>query len=208
MVLDAARVREAILRALDGLESQSGYLSELDAAIGDGDMGSSIANGCRGIREELPAAASGISTLLQEAGLIFSETAGATIGALVGTALIRAGGAVKGKDALELGDLAAMLAAAEQGIRERGKAQAGNKTLLDAIIPAREALEASVAKHASLTEAGAAAVEAARQGMLATVDMTAAFGRGRWLGERSVGHQDAGATAVYLLLVSLAGSPH
>lgn len=203
--LDATQVRAAIVRATSDLEAHTKYLSELDAAIGDGDMGLSIANGCRAIRAELPEDGAEISGLLGEAGLIFSEAAGATIGALVGTALIRAGGAAKGKSSITLADLAQMLCAAESGIRDRGKAEAGDKTLLDAIIPAREALEAAATGREALAKGGKAAVAAAKAGTTATIEMTAKFGRGRWLGERSKGHQDAGATAVYLLLVSLIG---
>lgn len=204
-VLDSQAVRAAIVGTCNGLEAETSRLSELDAAIGDGDMGLSIANGCRAIREELPSEGATVATLLSEAGLIFSESAGATIGALVGTALIRAGKAVRDKETLELADLAAMLAAAEQGIAERGKAQAGDKTLLDALIPARHALENAIAGGKSEQETVTAVLRAARQGVTATKDMVAKFGRGRWLGERSRGHEDAGATAVYLLLVSLAG---
>jgi len=204
-VLDAQAVRVAILRACTALEAETARLSELDAAIGDGDMGLSIANGCRAIREQLPSSGATITTLMSEAGLIFSEAAGATIGALVGTSLIRAGKAARDKETLDLTDLSAMLAAAEQGIAERGKAQAGDKTLLDAIIPARQALENSAADGNPAEEAISAMLRAAGEGVNATRDMVAKFGRGRWLGERSRGHEDAGATAAYLLLISIAG---
>jgi len=200
-----SQVRAAIVKATSDLEAKAACLSQLDAAIGDGDMGHSIANGCRAIREELSQKHPDVMALLSEAGLIFSESAGATIGALVGIALLRAGATAKGKVDIGVSDLAEMLRAAEDGIRARGKAAAGDKTLLDAIIPARQALESCAVKNCSLAKAGRDILEASRAGMIATTEMTAKFGRGRWLGERSKGHQDAGATAVYLLFSSLAG---
>ncbi|WP_108459731.1 dihydroxyacetone kinase family protein [Devosia naphthalenivorans] len=202
--LDAPAVRAAIMKATTDLEVATGQLSALDAAIGDGDMGLSIANGCRAIREELPPESADIAALLSEAGLIFSEKAGATIGALVGTALIRAGKSVRSKTTIGLPDLATMLLAAEQGIAERGKAQAGDKTLLDALIPARLALEMAIARGTTVDGAVEAMLTAAHGGVTNTAEMVAKFGRGRYLGERSRGHEDAGATAVYLLLASLA----
>jgi dihydroxyacetone kinase len=129
-----------------------------------------------------------IGTILTKSGLAFNGTAASTIGALFATACLRAGRVVQGKQAIGLPDLAAMAAAAAAGIQERGKAQRGDKTVLDALLPAATALQA-----------------AAEAGVQATIPLKAQVGRAAWIAERSVGHPDPGATSFALMLKSAVG---
>jgi dihydroxyacetone kinase-like protein len=128
------------------------------------------------------------------------------MGALLGTALIEAGKEVRGRNQVGLQEVARMVSAAAAGVQERGKAGLGDKTMLDALIPAAEALERSVQEEHSLLEALRRAQFAAEQGAQSTSEMKAAFGRARWLGERTIGHLDPGATAISLVFCSIVRS--
>jgi dihydroxyacetone kinase-like protein len=146
-----------------------------------------------------------IGTLLTKSGLAFNGTAASTIGALLATACLRAGAVAKGKMALTVPDLAALLEAAATGIQTRGKAQLGDKTVLDAMIPAATALRAAATAGAGIEAALQAALVAAEEGVQATIPLKAQIGRAAWIAERSVGHQDPGATSFYLMLKSAVG---
>jgi phosphoenolpyruvate---glycerone phosphotransferase subunit DhaL len=188
------------------LQAQRDYFIELDSAIGDGDLGITIDRGFQGVRDGLPGHGQDIGRILAKVGMDFANSAGSTMGALMGTAFMRAGKQVQGQTEIGLADIARMAKAAEDGIKERGKAQAGDKTVLDAMIPAREALEQAQQAGASLQDALDRALAAAEKGVQATIPMQASFGRARWLGERSIGHQDPGATFISLMLKSAADS--
>lgn len=203
--IDAPRLSEYLVALCFALEAEKENLSTLDAAIGDGDMGVSIANGFRAIRENLNSDTNDIGKVLQDAGLAFSDAAGATIGALVSLGLLRAARIVTGKTTIDLNDVASMVKAAEEGIRERGKAGLGDKTLLDALIPARIALEEALSQGLEPQQIATGVLQAAENGMKATIPMKATHGRSRWLGERTEGHQDPGATAIYLMVRALVG---
>ncbi len=202
--VDTERAAEILTAVCLAMEEAKGRLNELDSAVGDGDSGISLSYGFRAVREGLAEHPQDVGKTLMQAGVRFADAAGATIGALLSTAFLRAGKEVQGRSEVGLPELARMVAAAEKGIRERGKAQPGNKTMLDALAPAAAALETAAGEGVSLEEALARAVAAAEQGALATANMVAGFGRSRWLGERTLGHQDPGATAVYLILRSAA----
>ena len=179
------------------------YLCALDGAMGDGDQGVTMAIGFGAIAAALPALADqDIGTILTRSGLAFNGTAASTIGALFATACLRAGKVVKGKTALDLADLAAMAAAACTGIQARGKAQLGDKTVLDALVPTVAALQAAAARGTPLEAALAQALAAAEAGVQATIPLKAQVGRAAWLAERSVGHPDPGATSFTLMLKS------
>jgi dihydroxyacetone kinase-like protein len=181
-------------------------LCVLDAAMGDGDQGITMTLGFGAIAAALPALADqDIGTLLTKSGLAFNGTAASTIGALLATACLRAGAVAKGKMALTVPDLAALLEAAATGIQTRGKAQLGDKTVLDAMIPAATALRAAATAGAGIEAALQAALVAAEEGVQATIPLKAQIGRAAWIAERSVGHQDPGATSFYLMLKSAVG---
>ena len=185
------------------LIAQKDYLCELDGAMGDGDQGVTMAIGFGAIQAGLAALqGQDIGIILTTSGLAFNGTAASTIGALLATACLRAGKEVKGKTEIGLADLAAMAAAASAGIQERGKAQLGDKTVLDALAPTVTALQTAAAQGTPLPAALAQALAAAAAGLAATIPLKAKVGRAAWIAERSVGHQDPGATSFYLMLKS------
>ena len=207
-------VIDAWLRlAATRLHEQAPALTALDQAIGDGDHGTNMDRGFAAIVAMLDGPApegdsdrAQAAARLRGAGRTLISTVGGAAGPLYGTALIRAAGAIAGADgAAASSDVAiAGLDAAIGGIQALGKATAGEKTMLDALTPAGEAGRAAIARgadQATLTEAVAAAAEA---GAAATIPMLATKGRASYLGERSIGHQDPGATSAALLLRALA----
>lgn len=193
----------ALRKQAADLTARAEALRELDAAIGDGDLGITMTIGFQAVCEALPELeAADLSTLLMRAGMAFNRKAASTFGALYATMLMRAARVLKGVERIGAAEWAAMLAAAAEGVQERGKAQRGDKTMLDALIPAAEAAAAAVAAGASLSEAVARAADAAEEGARATVGMKARTGRSSWFSERTEGVQDPGATAVSLMLRS------
>ena len=182
------------------LAAQKDYLCALDGAMGDGDQGVTMAIGFGAIRQGLAALQDqDIGTILTKSGLAFNGTAASTIGALLATACLRAGREAKGKHEIGLAEIATMLAAAQSGIQERGKAQVGDKTVLDALAPTVAALQAAAAQDTPLSEALRQSLAAAEAGLQATIPLKAKMGRAAWIAERSVGHQDPGATSFYLM---------
>jgi dihydroxyacetone kinase-like protein len=195
---------EDVLRWLNALQKvfaeNRQRLTDLDAAVGDGDFGISLDRGFSAVQAELSAKPpADIRTAFQNAAGILIRTMGGTAGPLLGTFFLRAGTASANKSELSPADVVMLFQAGVEGIQQRGKAALGDKTMLDALLPAVDAMRRALEAGSGLTEIldrGAAAAEA---GMRATTTMQARKGRGSYLGERSVGHQDAGATASYLL---------
>lgn len=186
------------------LEGAQDLLRDLDAAMGDGDHGVTMKLGFGGIRKALPELEQqDIGTIIGRAGMIFNSAAASTIGVLLASACLRAGREVKGKTEIDLADVARMANAGVQGVRERGKAEVGNKTMLDTLVPWANALVKAESEGRSLPEGLSEAEEAAKQGMLGTKDLMSKVGRGSWLGERTIGLQDPGATSTYLMIRSL-----
>jgi dihydroxyacetone kinase-like protein len=188
------------------LREQRDYLTQLDAAIGDADHGTNMDRGFTAVVEVLGATGDPVSPgrLLTTAGSTLVSTVGGASGPLWGTALRRAGRALGGADEFGSGELASALEAALEGVVELGAAQEGEKTMVDALAPAVRTLRESLAGGASLAEAVQAAFEAGEEGMKATVPLQASKGRASYLGERSIGHQDPGATSTVLILGALA----
>jgi len=180
------------------------YLNELDGAIGDADFGTSISQGFKAVLEQLPAlASSDIGGLLSKVGMTLVTKVGGASGPLFGTAFMKAGQTVAGQQEISSTDLVKMLQAALAGVKMRGKAEPGEKTLIDALQPAVEAFASGVQSAQSLRETGRLAAEAARLGVEATKAMVATKGRAYYVGERSIGHPDAGATSIYLLFAAV-----
>jgi phosphoenolpyruvate---glycerone phosphotransferase subunit DhaL len=177
------------------------YLTSLDSAIGDADHGINMNRGFTAALAKLPSVAeSDISNILKTVGMTLVSTVGGAGGPLYGTFFMRAGTAVANKNELSADDWLAALDAGLAGVMQRGKATTGEKTMLDALTPARDALRASIQRGDDLATALRAAEAAAEQGMKATIPMLATKGRASYLGERSIGHQDPGATSSYLML--------
>jgi phosphoenolpyruvate---glycerone phosphotransferase subunit DhaL len=195
------------------LHEQAPALTALDQAIGDGDHGTNMDRGFTAIVALLdggPPEGDGelavAGARLRTAGRTLISTVGGAAGPLYGTALMRAGGAVAGADAgLETSAvLIAGLEAAIGGIEQLGKATIGEKTMLDALVPAAAAGRAAVEQGAATPAVTAAVAAAAEAGAVATIPILATKGRASYLGERSIGHQDPGATSAALLLRALA----
>ncbi len=188
------------------MEAQKDYLCQLDAAVGDGDQGVTMAIGFRAIRQGLPAlAGQDIGTIILKSGMTFNGTAASTIGALLATACMRAAREAKGLQEVGLPGLARMAEAAATGIQERGKAALGDKTVLDALVPAVQALRTAADAGAPLEEALGRSLQAAEEGVRATIPLKSKIGRAAWLADRTVGHQDPGATSFYLMWKSAVG---
>jgi dihydroxyacetone kinase-like protein len=207
-------VIDAWLRlAADRIHEQASALTALDQAIGDGDHGTNMDRGFGAIsalldagRPEGDGPRAVAAARLKTAGRALISTVGGAAGPLYGTAMMRAGTSVADAAADTSGGAAAVAAleASIAGIQQLGKAVAGEKTMLDALIPAVEAGRAAVASGAGGAEIASAMADAAEAGALATIPMLATKGRASYLGERSVGHQDPGATSAALLLRALA----
>ncbi|MBP1302876.1 dihydroxyacetone kinase subunit DhaL [Curtobacterium sp. RHCKG23] len=176
------------------------YFSDLDAVAGDGDFGYSLARGFENVLEGFDGYdRSDPGTFLQQVAMTMSSRIGGTSGPIWGTAFLRAAGVVKGREDLGADDVVAMLRAAVEGIKKRGGADLGDKTLLDAIVPMTDAIEADAAAGADGTAIARHAAEVARQAADATSALEARRGRASYTGERSIGSPDPGAVAVAVL---------
>ena len=181
------------------------YLTQLDAAIGDGDHGVNMDRGFEAVGKALAAQDGSLppGKLLTVAGKTLVSTVGGASGPLWGTAFRRAGRALGDREELDGQDLVVALQAAVDGVVELGAAQPGDKTMVDALAPAVEALQTALDSGEPLDAALAAAAAAAEDGAKATVPLQARKGRASYLGERSIGHQDPGATSAALIMAAL-----
>lgn len=200
--------RDHVVRFIEGvaatIKAQRAYLTELDSAIGDADHGINLDRGFTAVLAKLPTFQDGdIGTILKTVGMTLVSTVGGASGPLYGTAFMRAATAVGNKTELEVADLVAVMEAALEGIQSRGRAKKGEKTMIDAIAPGLDALKAAVERGADLATALAETTSAMEAGMKETIPMLATKGRASYLGERSVGHQDPGATSAYLMATVL-----
>lgn len=187
------------------IEAEKEYLTELDNEIGDGDHGINLARGFEAVEKKLPSLAGGdIGALLKGVGMQLVSTVGGASGPLYGTAFMKAGMACKGLTEIDGPAFVKAMEAAVDGIKMRGKATEGEKTMLDALCPALKALQDDVTAGKSLKEALQDAAQAAEKGVEYTKTIIATKGRASYLGERSLGHQDPGATSSLYLLQVLA----
>jgi dihydroxyacetone kinase-like protein len=204
--MDSADLLFALEQACLDLMKQKERLRELDAAIGDGDLGVTVELGCQSLVTGLAALKEAdIGAILTRSGMNFTRAATSTFGILFATLLMQAGKAAVGLRSVGLPELVQMAQGAEQGLRNRGNAEVGDKTMLDAVAPAVRALREASAQGKTLVEALDTAVKAAEAGVKATIPLKAKHGRAAWQGERTVGVQDGGATAVYLFAEALVG---
>lgn len=181
------------------------YLTQLDSAIGDADHGINMDRGFRAVLGKLDGVADqDIGALLKLVGITLVSTVGGAGGPLYGTLFLQLGSATAGKSELGPQDWAEALDAAVKGVQARGKAEPGDKTMLDALLPARDALRDALEQDTPLPEALERSAAAGEEGMKATIPLVARKGRASYLGERSAGHQDPGATSSWLLLKTAA----
>jgi phosphoenolpyruvate---glycerone phosphotransferase subunit DhaL len=193
----AAAVRDWIRRFAEAMAEHRAELVRLDTAIGDGDHGTNMDRGMRKAVERLEAAPDGdIGADLKAVGMALVSSVGGAAGPLYGTLFLQMGTATAGKAELDLEGWTAAVEAGVKGVQARGRAEPGDKTMVDALLPAVAALR----DGGDLAEALRRSADAAEEGMKATIPMEARKGRASYLGPRSVGHQDPGATSSYLLL--------
>ncbi|MFB3739319.1 MAG: dihydroxyacetone kinase subunit DhaL [Candidatus Velamenicoccus archaeovorus] len=180
-------------------------LTALDAAIGDADHGINMDRGMKAALGKLDGVPEGdVGGLLKTVGMTLVSTVGGAGGPLYGTLFMQMGTALAGRSDLGLQDWAEAVAKGLDGVVMRGKAEPGDKTMVDALTPARDALEEALEQGASFGDALRRSASAAEEGMKATTPMVARKGRASYLGERSAGHQDPGATSSFLLLKAAA----
>lgn len=203
--VDAAFVRRWLGAATEAVEREADHLTQLDSPIGDADHGGNMRRGFRAARafvaQEPPDTPGGV---LVAVGRQLISTVGGASGPLYGTLLRRAGKALGEEPSVTAGQLHEALRAGVDGVAQLGGAVPGDKTMLDALLPALDALGGALDAGGSLAEALAAAAHASDEGAKATIPMRARKGRASYLGERSIGHQDPGATSSALLITAFA----
>lgn len=187
------------------------YFADLDAVAGDGDFGYSLRNGFEVVSSEYQTFDhASIGAVLRKVGMVIAGKVGGVSGPIWGTAFLRAAAVAGDKTDLSPEDLIAMLRASIAGVMQRGGASLGEKTLLDALVPAVDSLEASFADPATRADHGLAAVQkaadVATEAALATKPMIAQRGRAAYTGERSIGSVDAGATAIGVILQAISAA--
>ena len=203
--LTAANLRSLFQAIGDAIEADKGRLSELDGVIGDADHGVTMSIGFTAVNEALAKldAAADPTTVFNTAAKSFLNAVGASSGPLYGTAFMRAGAAVKGKATIDRDALADCIAAMAEGMQDRGKAERGEKTMMDAWLPAADAIQAAKARGDDAVACLEAAVTAATEGAEATKAMLATKGRASRLGERALGHIDPGAASAVTILKAM-----
>ena len=205
--VDTAVLADWISRFGSAVTEKRDWLTELDSAIGDADHGANMARGMGAITEKLSAGTPAtVDELLKTVGMTLVSSVGGASGPLYGTFFLRMGMAAGPVTELDGAGLAAALRAGLEGIVARGKAEAGDKTMFDAMAPAVDALDAALAAGSSITDAVTAASEAAATGRDATLPLVARKGRASYLGERSAGHLDPGAASTAILFETLAAA--
>ncbi len=200
--------RDQIVQWLENLAAvlseNKEYLTQLDSAIGDADHGINMTRGFNKVMEKLPGVADkDIGNILKTTGMTLISSVGGASGPLYGTFFMRSGMAVGAKETLNREDLYELLKAGVDGIVQRGRPVLADKTMYDAWAPALEALRSALDAGMETLPALSQAVAAAETGMKNTIPLQARKGRASYLGERSIGHQDPGATSSYLMLKSL-----
>jgi dihydroxyacetone kinase, phosphoprotein-dependent, L subunit len=194
-------MKEILKNIVAVMEENKQFLIELDGAMGDGDLGLTMSSGFRAVYDEIDHIEDAdLGKVVMRLGMKMNATVPSTMGTLISTCFVKAALPIKGKLELGLADLVAMGRAATEGVMKRGKSKVGDKTMLDALVPAVEALEASQKDGKSMKEAQAAALAAAEAGVEKTKSMQSMHGRAAYYAEKSVGRQDPGATAVMLMV--------
>ena len=201
MAVTSTDVRDWIRAYADAIAEHRAELVRLDTAIGDGDHGTNMDRGMRKAVEKLDGLeADDVGALLKTVGMALVSSVDGAAGPLYGTLFLQMGTATANRAELDLAGWSAALEAGVKGVQARGKAEPGDKTMVDALLPALDALRSAVDDGAGLGEALRRSAGAAEEGMRATVPLEARRGRASYLGPRSVGHQDPGATSAHLLL--------
>jgi dihydroxyacetone kinase-like protein len=205
MALTKQQVVDWLMRCGEVFSRERDFLTRLDTEIGDADHGLNMNRGFNKVVEKLPSVADkDIGFILKNTGMTLLSSVGGASGPLFGTFFIRAAQAANAKQSLDLAELRQMMQEGVEGVVMRGKAEPGDKTMCDAWWPVVESLGQSAQQNLSVAEALQRAADSAERAVESTITMQARKGRASYLGERSIGHQDPGATSVMLMMKTLA----
>jgi len=198
--------KKIITHIISEIERSKGWLSEIDGAVGDGDHGINMAKGCGMALEKLDGVPDTFSDVFRLLGMTLLSNIGGAMGPIYGTFFMRMAKEAEGKEQLNGEDLLRMLEGALEGVKKRGGAEVGDKTLVDALQPARDRYEDALEVGKSMREAIDSMIAGAEAGMQSTKDLVAKKGRSSRLGERSKGTIDAGAASCYIILRAMGES--
>lgn len=205
MALTKQQVVDWLMRCGEVFSRERDFLTRLDTEIGDADHGLNMNRGFNKVVEKLPSVADkDIGFILKNTGMTLLSSVGGASGPLFGTFFIRAAQAANAKQSLDLPELQQMMQEGVEGVVMRGKAEPGDKTMCDVWWPVVESLGQSAQQNLSMAEALQRAADSAERAVESTITMQARKGRASYLGERSIGHQDPGATSVMLMMKTLA----
>lgn len=200
MTISRDKIVEAVIQISEEIKKNKQYLTDLDAAIGDGDHGINMARGFEAVESKIEEVKSkDIGSILKTTGMTLVSFVGGASGPLYGTAFMKAGQVVSEKYEIDAQDIINMMAAAVDGIKQRGKAEVGEKTMLDVIIPSMEAYKKAIYEGKNIKQAFELAYEEAQVALEKTKLLVAKKGRASYLGERSLGFQDPGATSALII---------
>lgn len=202
--MNGKKVIEIINKIYEKLDKNKAYLTELDATIGDGDHGLNMSRGFGAVVDKLKdESGDNIGDIFKKTGMALVSNVGGASGPLYGTAFMKGAMPVNGKSEINTNDFLEVLKAALDGIKQRGKGTEGEKTMIDALSPAIKAMEEAANAGLSAAEVLEKAKDAALDGVEYTKTIIATKGRASYLGERSIGHQDAGATSCFYILETI-----
>lgn len=205
--LNKSSLKNILGEIVSVMNEEKQYLIELDGAMGDGDLGLTMAAGFQGAYEEIDKIdTDDIGNILIKLGMKMNSIVPSTMGTLISTCFLKAGKEARGKIEIDLLDIAKMGRAAVNGVMERGKAKIGEKTMLDSLNPAVEALEKAIDEKLELKKAFEKAYEAAEAGVENTTALKAVHGRAAYYGEKSLGRPDSGAAAVMFIFKGISQS--
>ena len=201
---DSKKITSIIKEIGNVIQKEKDFLTELDSFIGDADHGINMARGFKEVEKKLPGLEDkDVGTILKTVGMTLVSTVGGASGPLYGTAFMKAGMAIDAKNDIDGDDFITALNAAVEGIKMRGKSHEGEKTMLDALIPALNTIKKVYEENKDFKAALEQGIKAAEEGVEYTKTIIATKGRASYLGERSIGHQDPGATSSYLMLKAI-----
>ena len=203
-MLTSYQIRVWIEKSAAAMAENRKYLTDMDSPIGDADHGNNMDRGYKAVLEKMPDPdIEDIGSILKAVAMALISKVGGAAGPLYGTMFLQASKPLMGKTSMSKEDLAEFFDNAVAGVKKRGRSDAGEKTMLDSLIPAQNAYRKSLDEGKKLEDSLSDAVIAAEEGMKSTIPMIAKKGRASYLGERSIGHQDPGATSSYMLLKAL-----
>lgn len=204
MSVQGKKVIQILEKISEKIDENKAFLSELDAAIGDGDHGLNMNKGFKAVIEKIKDDdGNDIGGILKKVGMALVSNVGGASGPLYGTAFMKAAVSANGKSEIDINDFAKMLEEALEGIKMRGKGQADDKTMIDAIEPALNSIKNGIDQGLEAKEIFKLAKDAAYKGVEHTKEIVAKKGRASYLGERSLGHQDAGATSSAMIIETI-----